>query len=72
VVLRWCALLRRRRGGFYRLGRERELGFPEVAEAGKLSGRGGSVADARSRGWLRRVLRLLRTRCGTLADLGNG
>jgi hypothetical protein len=50
VVLRWCALLWRRRGGFYRLGRGRELGFPEVAGAGKFSGRGGSVDDVRSRG----------------------
>jgi hypothetical protein len=37
-------------GGFYRLGRGRELGFPEVAGAGKISGRGGSVDDVRSRG----------------------
>jgi hypothetical protein len=37
-------------GSFYRRGRERELGFPEVAGAGKFSGRGGSVDDVRSRG----------------------
>jgi hypothetical protein len=40
------------KGGFYRLGRGRELGFPEVAGAGKFSGRGGSIDDARSRGWV--------------------
>jgi hypothetical protein len=38
------------KGGFYRLGRGRELGFPEVAGAGKFSGRSGSVDDVRSRG----------------------
>jgi hypothetical protein len=36
--------------GFYRLGRGRELGFPEVAGAGKFSGCGGSVDDVRLRG----------------------
>jgi hypothetical protein len=67
-----CSSTALKGGGVYRLGRERELGFPEVAGAGKLSGRGGSAADARSRGRLRQVRRLLRMHCGTLADLGNG
>jgi hypothetical protein len=40
------------KGSFYRHGRARELGFPGVAEAGNLSRRGGSAADARSRGRL--------------------
>jgi hypothetical protein len=38
------------KGGFYRPGRGRELGFPEVAGAGKFSGRGGTVDDVRSTG----------------------
>jgi hypothetical protein len=39
-------------GSFYRRGRGRELGFLEVAGAGKFSRRGGSVDDVRLRGWV--------------------
>jgi hypothetical protein len=39
-------------GSFYKRGRGCELGFPEVAGAGKFSGRGSSVDDVRSRGWV--------------------
>jgi hypothetical protein len=54
------------KGPFYRHGRERELGFPEVAEAGKISGRGGSGDDVGRVGRSSGVPRLLRTRCGTV------
>jgi hypothetical protein len=71
VVLWWCAPLRRRRGGgVYRLGRGRELGFPERGRGGKFMGTAALLLTL-GRGDGSWVTRFLRMRCGTLADLGN-
>jgi hypothetical protein len=64
VAVVWCS--EASRGPFYRVERGRELGFPEVAVAGKSSGRGGSGGDVGHMGRSGGVLRLLRTRYGRL------